>query len=92
MALVAKPDYVVIYGFNFSHMTECKPFKLYRDAVKFFESLDRDLYQSAFLYKQAYVSDGLYSFACEKVQYKKHYTEIKNNTHILMQMSEGIKF
>ena len=62
-------DYVVRYGFNFSHMSEYKLFPLYRDAVKFFESLDVNMYQSAFLYKQDYyIPDGeLYSFARERV-------------------------
>ena len=87
-------DYVVRYGFNFSHMTEYRLFKLYRDAIKFFDSLDRGMYQSAFLYKQDYyIPEGeLYSFACEAVEYKKHYTEIKRNDHLLGMMSEGVKF
>lgn len=91
---VTGSDYVVRYGHSFSHITEYRIFKLYRDAVKFFESLDRDLYQSAFLYKQNYyVPEGeIYSFACEKVEYKKHYTEIKRNNHILEMMADGIKF
>ena len=86
-------DYVVRYGVNFSHLTEYKLFKLYRDAIKFFESLDRDMYQSAFLYKQNYLrSQGeLYSFACKTVKYKKHYTEIKKDG-ILAMMAEGLKF
>lgn len=46
--------YFVQYGFNFSHMTEVISFKLYRDAVKFFESLNKEMYPSSVCYKQSF--------------------------------------
>lgn len=75
-------------------MTEYKPFPLYRDAVKFFESLDRELWKSAFLYKCSYskCKDGYGYFIDDKVEYKKHYTEIKKNGKILSTMAQGLKF
>lgn len=86
-----KSDYFVRYGVNFSHLTEIEIFSLYRDACEFFNNLDRDTYQSAFLYKQGYTGNGINSYAEYKVEYKKHYTEINNNTSILDMMREGVK-
>jgi hypothetical protein len=80
--------YFVQYGFNFSHCQEIKTFTLYRDAIKFFNSLDRDLYTSGFIYKASF-SDGLID---DKVEYKKFYCEIKNNTRIIEMMKNGSKF
>ena len=84
-----KSDYVVNYGLNFSHRDEFMYFKLYRDAVEFFESLDREMWQSAFVFKQSYDAQG---FVNDTVEYKKHYTEIKNNDHIIFMMCQGEKF
>lgn len=90
----SKTEYVVQYGVNFSHMSEYECFKLYRDAVKFFNSLDRTTFPSAFLYKQEYVvpENEIHCFACDVVEYKMHYTEIKNSDFILETMANGKKF
>ena len=88
-----KPDYYVQYGFNFSHLSEIIVFKLYKDAIKFFESLDRQMYKTAFIYKQGYYKpdNELHHFALDLVEYKRYYTEIKQNDHILDHMSKGLK-
>lgn len=68
MALVAteKSDYVIRYGVNFSHMIEYKLCKLYRDAVKFFESLDREVYQCILIQTRLLYTRRNYNFACNR--------------------------
>ena len=89
-----KSDYIVQYGFNFSHLSEYQIFKRYGDALKFFSTLDRNMYQSAFIYKQGYIKNNvdLGFFVADTVEYKKHYTEIKQNSRVLQMMRDGLKF
>ena len=49
--------YSVVYGVNNSHLTECKLFNLYRDAVKFYNNLE-EMYPSAVVYKLTYDKAG----------------------------------
>ena len=85
-------DYVVNYGVNFSHRTEFKIFKKYRDALAFFKMLDRETFQSAFLFKQDYAGAKGYQTAADQVEYKQFYSEIKKNDHLLYMMKDGEKF
>ena len=43
--------YTVQYGINNSHMCEFESFKLYRDAKKFYESIDDKVFKAVICYK-----------------------------------------
>lgn len=83
--------YFVQYGVNFSHMTEFANFKLYRDAVKFFESVDRDKFKSSVCYKQNFENNGIdlggVATAREVKLYKLE--PGKDSTEALMAITEG---
>lgn len=49
--------YTVQYGINNSHMCEFESFKLYRDAKKFYESLDVNRFKAAICYKVLFNKD-----------------------------------
>ena len=71
--------YSVLYGVNNSHLTECNFFKLYRDAIAFFDSLDSE-YPSAVIYKLTYDKAGYVS----KKEPKLHKSESgRDNTAFL---------
>ena len=89
-----KIDYFVQYGVNFSHMTECKVFKLYGDAKSFFDKLDKELYQAAVCYKQHYSKNSEMPgwFADSTVEYKLYYFAEKRNSLLLEKIRSGNKF
>jgi hypothetical protein len=83
--------YFVQYGVNFSHMTEFAQFKLYRDAVKFFDEIDRDKFKSSVCYKQNFKNNGIDLGCVAKSREVKLYKlePGKDSTNALMAITEG---
>jgi|TARA_R110000851_G_scaffold27910_1_gene78242 hypothetical protein len=50
--------YTVNYGVDNSHINEIAIFKLYRDAVKFYNLLPKDKYPAKIIYKLFYNANG----------------------------------
>lgn len=70
-------NYTVNYGVNNSHTTEMNTFKLYKDAVAFYETLDKVRYPAGYICKLIY-TDGY----CSKRIAKQYYNEQGTNHHL----------
>jgi hypothetical protein len=67
--------YLVAYGVDNSHTTELETFNLYSEAMKFYNSLDKETYKAGYVAKLIYNSKG---FISERIC-KQYYNEFGTN-------------
>jgi hypothetical protein len=67
--------YVVAYGVDNSHTTELKTFKLYSEAMKAYNGLDRETYKAAYIAKLVYNAKGFVSDRVCKQYYNEFGTD-----------------
>lgn len=88
---MAKHLYIVQYGVDNSHMCEFSEFKLYRDAKRFYESLDAVKYSAAVCYKLSFKHNGFDWFASDKEAKLYRFSPGTDNTEYLNRMVIFVK-